>query len=108
MKRYNSYNNGDIVFSCREAAKILRISKSTAGLAFSELIDRGFLKVARASTFSLKTKESRRWEITCWPPVSGKPPSNDWRKWKAENLKHGTTSCPERYEDEDKLTVHNK
>jgi len=81
LRRYNSFNNGDIPFSCREGAALLRIGKDTARRALEDLKEKGFIQIARDSAFSLKTKESRRWILTCWPLQKGAAPTNDWQKW---------------------------
>lgn len=82
--RYNGSNNGNISFSTREAAAILRVSKTTAGKLFDELVYKGFLKLAQDSNFSFKTRTARRWELTQWPIRQGIAPSNDWRFWKGD------------------------
>jgi len=80
--RYNSYNNGEISLSCREVCDNLHISKSSATAGFNELIDRGFIKIAQQSSFTMKTKTARRWTLT-HESVGKTPPTNEWRKWRA-------------------------
>jgi hypothetical protein len=84
LRRYNSFNNGDIVFSCREASKLLHIGKDTAGRAFDDLMEKGFIGIGRDSSFTLKSKESRRWILTCWPLKQNIAPTHDWRAWKPD------------------------
>lgn len=79
-KRYNGYNNGEISYSVREAMDEIHMSKNTAARAFLECIEKGFLKVRRASSFTLKTKEARLWEITA-EPCEGRSASKDFMKW---------------------------
>ena len=47
----------------REAEEI-GMSKDQAGRAFAELVERGFLRVGRESSFTLKTKAARTWRLT--------------------------------------------
>lgn len=84
--RYNGYNNGDISFSVREAAGLLKVGKSTAQRLFDELIDKGFIKITKDSSFSYKMKRARRFEITQWPLSSGVAPTNGWRFWPPKNF----------------------
>ncbi|MBP2229379.1 hypothetical protein J2847_002678 [Azospirillum agricola] len=83
--RHNGANNGSIAYAVREAAGI-GLSKDQAGRAFRELEERGFLKVRHASTFTLKTREARTWELTA-EPCAGQPPGKDFMRWQppAEN-----------------------
>ena len=90
FRRYNGFNNGDISFSCREAANLLYISKDTANKAFQELTEKGFIRIDKDSSFFMKKAKAIHWEITCWPLKSGTAPTNDWCAWKPENSEHGT------------------
>ncbi len=82
--RCNGFNNGTISYSIGEAIDLLRCGPNTACDAFDELIDKGFLKCARDSTFTLKTKEARLWTITV-EKIGDKPPTRDFRDWKKQN-----------------------
>ena len=77
--RHNGQNNGEIAYAVRDAAEI-GLGKSAASDALAELVDRGFLKIRRAATFKLKTKEARTWELTA-EPVNGQPASRDFMRW---------------------------
>ena len=83
LRRYNSFNNGDIPLSCREAQDLCGISKTTAARAFDMLKNRGFIKIGSDSAFNMKTRQSRRWIIT-HEKLKQAPPSNEWRKWTPE------------------------
>lgn len=78
--RYNGANNGAISYSVREAAAI-GIGKNAAAAAFRELIEHGFLRIGRASAFSLKTREAREWFITALPASDGSKPTKDFMSW---------------------------
>lgn len=79
VRRYNGFNNGDIPLSCREAAELCNISKNTAGRAFQELQDKGFVKIGQYAGFKNKHRVSTRWEIT-HERCDDKPPTNEWKK----------------------------
>lgn len=78
-------SNGNIAFSTREAATVLKMSKNTAAKLFNELVEKGFLKIAQGSCFNFKHKKARRWELTQWPLNHGVAPSNDWLYWRPKN-----------------------
>ena len=46
-RRYNGGNNGQILISHRQAAKLLNLGRDTVGIYFQELLDRGFLRITR-------------------------------------------------------------
>jgi len=83
MRRYNGINNGEIPLSCREAGKLLNVSKNTANLAFRELEDKGFIKVGLYAGFRNKQRVATRWVVT-HQGYKGKPPTNEWRQWRPE------------------------
>ena len=65
-------------YSVRRAAEALGIAIGTAGNAFSELADHGFIKcVCESDWFNGKARE---WRLT-WLSYNGKEPSNDWMVW---------------------------
>jgi hypothetical protein len=78
-ERHNGSNNAQIVYAVREA-KAIGLSKSHAARALSELVDLGFLRVTRSSSFDLKTKEARVWGLTA-EPIDGRPPTKDFMRW---------------------------
>lgn len=80
MVRFNGHNNGDIPLSCREVAELLNVSKNTASRGFDLLLDRGLIGIGQDSSFTVKTRLSRRWTLT-HEPVGNGLPTNDWRTW---------------------------
>jgi hypothetical protein len=68
-RRYNGTNNGFIVYSCRQGADELKISKSTAAKALNELQTHGFIVAEQRGAF--------RWKID----VTGERhrPASEWR-----------------------------
>ena len=77
--RHNGQNNGEIGFSVRDAAAI-GLSKSVAARAFAELVERGFLRVGRESSFTLKSKAARTWILT-GEPIGTAPATKDFMRW---------------------------
>ena len=81
MLRYNGTNNGDIPLSCREAAELCNISKTTASRAFQTLQETGFIKIAVFAGFKNKHRVSTRWIVT-HERYDNKSPTNEWKDWK--------------------------
>ncbi|UWQ14194.1 hypothetical protein K3556_14995 [Aliiroseovarius sp. M344] len=46
-RRYNGRNNGEIFLSHRDAAKALNVNRNTVGGYFSELQNKGFIRLTR-------------------------------------------------------------
>lgn len=90
MLRFNGHNNGDIPLSCREVAESLHVSKSTASRGFDLLQDRGLIGIGQDSSFTFKTRLSRRWTLT-HEPVGNCRPTNEWRLWEPVGKKNTVT-----------------
>jgi hypothetical protein len=84
---YNGRNNGDLFLSVREAARRVGIGKTLAAKCFHDLLDRGFLTIARPGAFNVKAA-SRRGDATAWlltefPPGDGDGVgSRDFMRWR--------------------------
>ena len=83
---FHGHNNGRVGFSIRQAAECLHSGKGRATRAMNELQERRFIICHAQSSFNMKTKKSREWEITSREMPNG-PPSHAWKK-----LKHGSNS----------------
>ncbi|GAK34607.1 hypothetical protein JCM17846_28930 [Iodidimonas nitroreducens] len=95
-RRHDGRNNGAIPYSRREAMKLLQCGEHRAAGAFDELIDKGFIKLARNASFSLKTREAREWELTA-EQCNGDPPSRDFKHWRsAQKQNTGAVGAPHR------------
>ncbi len=80
--RYNDKNNGLIPLSCREASELCNISKDTASRAFKELIERGFIRLARDASFDSK-RLARLWRLTHKiDNRNGHNPTDEWKHYK--------------------------
>ena len=62
--RHNGSNNGLIALSVRDAAKLCNIAKDTAGRAFKELQEKGFLVLTTPGSFSRKVRHATEWRLT--------------------------------------------
>jgi hypothetical protein len=80
-QRHNGINNGEISYSCREAAEI-GLARSQAARMFDILIERGFLVIGRGSTFNNK-KLSRTWRLTAEKRGPEKA-TKDFMRWQSE------------------------
>lgn len=82
IRRYNGNNNGEIPLSCREAADLVNVSKDTAGKAFTQLIDAGFIKENSDNFQYVINRQSRRWGLT-YEGMNNTLPTNEWKKFKS-------------------------
>ena len=74
--RYDGFNNGKLAFSVRDAAKECNLAKNTAGRAFRELIEFGFIVETRHRGLSRKTRIGSEWRMTAFRcDLTGEPPS---------------------------------
>ena len=83
---YNGSNNGTLFLSVREAARRVGIGKTLAARCFRDLLDRGFIQIARPGAFNTKAA-SRRGDATAWL-LTEYPPgdelgvgSKDFMRW---------------------------
>ena len=84
---YVGNNNGRLFMSVRRAAELVNVSPTTAALAFKELEDRGFIRLARPASFNMKAT-ARRGEARCWVltehPEGDRPGAGslDFMRWR--------------------------
>jgi hypothetical protein len=64
--RYDGSNNGRISFSVRDAASECGLARDTAGRAFKELMDLGFIEERRHGSLSRKTRIASEWRLTAF------------------------------------------
>lgn len=77
-KRYNGRNNGEISFSCREAAKEAGCGVNSAHNHLRALQRHGL--VIRTADGLFTYRQAATWELTTWP-TNGQPAKNLWRLW---------------------------
>ncbi len=83
-KVYNGDNNGEIVMSVRQAAKLINCDKKTAAKTIKELEGKGWIRNVTEGSFSQKTnKTASTWRITNQPIGMGvdTPESKEYASW---------------------------
>jgi hypothetical protein len=80
-QRFNGANNGQISYSVREAAELLRCSKDTAGRAFQELVEHRLLAPTSKGAFHVKVRHATTWRIT-FEHTNGHGATNEYAHWK--------------------------
>lgn len=91
---YNGSNNGRIGLSARTLSELLPLSRATAGRAFRELENRGFIEAVRQGGFNVKTgtRRSTEWRLTTQHcDVTGERPTKTFMRWQGGNF-HFTAS----------------
>lgn len=104
--RHSGDNNGNIPFSVREACELLGCGHNRARACFAELEDKGFLRLVRRSSFTLKTREAREWAITA-ERIGDDPPTRDFKHWpeKQNTVSHSDTDgARDRHRDPNSVT----
>ena len=82
-RRFYGSNNGQILLSYREAAKLLNVSHNTVGRWFKELERRGFsVCMQRHHLGSSGVGKTSHWRLTELTTPDGKAATNEFRKWK--------------------------
>ncbi len=83
-KAYNGQNNGEIVMSVRQAAKLINCDKKTAAKKIKELEGKGWIRNVTEGSFSQKTnKTASTWRITNQPIGRGvdTPETKEYASW---------------------------
>ena len=78
-RRYNSYNNGYIGLSLRDAAKVIHGSTSTAAIALAELQAHGLIRLSNKGVY--QNRHATTWTLTDAPLSDSVAPTNDWRNY---------------------------
>ena len=96
-RHYNGINNGELYLSAREFAQKRQCTKSTAARAIAELVDKGFIEIARDSGFNVKDRrrQARQYRLTVYfCDLTKQPASKAFAKWqpKLSTEKHFTVS----------------
>ena len=76
---FHGMNNGHIAFSTRQAMQCLQSGSERAKRALDQLQAAGFIVCRTQSSFTMRTKKAREWEIT-FQPMLNSPPSHLWKK----------------------------
>ncbi len=78
--RHNGGNNGRVLMSVREAADRLGVAFNTALKALGELQDKGFIRTAKAGSFTLKHRHATEWYLTMYA-VGDTKPTKEFMNW---------------------------
>ena len=84
-RAYNGHNNGKIVMSVRQAAKLIGCNKDTAAKAINELEEKGWICLMQKGRFDQKTnKTASLWRITNQPVGMGVDinETKEYMKWR--------------------------
>jgi len=84
---YNGHNNGEIIMSVRQGARLLNCNKDTAWKILKELEDKGWIRQTSKGCFNQKTdKTASTWRITNQPIGMGvdTPETKEYARWKPE------------------------
>lgn len=85
VRKDNGERNGQLAFSCREAADLTGLSVRTCQRCLKELERLGFIRCTEKGAFNRKTLHASLWRYTwqAWP--EGKMgPTRDYEKWRAD------------------------
>jgi hypothetical protein len=93
--RYNGSNNGEIALSVRDAARKCRISKATAGKAFHDLAEKGFITIVTGGSFGYKLRHATEYRLTDYK-YRDEPPTKEFMSWQPDNLEPGPKSGQKR------------
>lgn len=85
VARDDGTRNGNIGFSCREAADATMISARTCWRCLVELEEKGFIACTEKGGFSRKVSHATLWRYTwaAWPDGK-KGPTREFEKWKPD------------------------
>jgi hypothetical protein len=86
---YHGHNNGNVFLSVREGARRLRVGKSTAGRAFGQLCERGFIKPNVQGAFSRKVRHATTWVLTEFE-YHGALATKDFVRWRPSSENQNT------------------
>ncbi len=83
-RRFNGSNNGDIILSHRDAATALNVHRNTATRYFSELFDRGFIRVTESHHLGPSgIGQASKWALEELPTKDRAPAGKAFIRWKA-------------------------
>lgn len=83
-RRYNGSNNGDFFLSVRTAADEIGCDPKSARRWFDELIEKGFIKVAKGGALGSDGEGIARYWILTEIGYRGQRPTKDFRQWKKQ------------------------
>ncbi|MDL2296063.1 hypothetical protein LJC18_04645 [Lachnospiraceae bacterium OttesenSCG-928-E19] len=111
-QRFFGHNNGQISLSCRDCAKLDKISKDTAQRAFLELEEKGFIEIITKGMFG--TRMASTFRLTMDTNTGSKEmPTNEWKKWgqkpvlkESHPILNEGQACPQNRTEEKKSVTY--
>lgn len=82
-KRFNGSNNGQVVFSHRDAQKALNSDWRRAAKAIKDLLALGFIKWRNHGEQGLNIRLACEWQLTAFE-CGGQPASKDFARWEKQ------------------------
>ncbi|MFC4295469.1 hypothetical protein ACFO0A_10425 [Novosphingobium tardum] len=85
VRKDNGGRNGNLAFSCREAADLTGLSVRTCHRCLVELQELGFIACTQKGAFSRKVLHASLWRYTwqAWPDGK-KGPTREYEKWRPD------------------------
>ena len=82
---YDGANNGRVQMAARTLADRLGMDKATAARAINELETKGFIEIAKRSSFDFKLKQCQEYRLTAFRcDVTGELPTKTFMRWTPE------------------------
>lgn len=86
-RRYNGHNNGELVFSHRDAALALNAHRNTIGPWFEELRERGLIEMTQAPHLGPSgVGKSSIWSLQELPAADGSPAKKEFLLWRKNKI----------------------
>ena len=89
--RFNGGNNGQLILSLEEAARLLRLGKATVLDALRELEEKALIVCTRRGQWYGRLAST--WAVTD-KGVNGEQPTNAWRHWRPSKTECGFNTDP--------------
>lgn len=84
-RRFNGANNGEIYLSHRDAAKALNVHRNTVGPWFTELQERGFIRMTTGPHLGPSgIGQASKWALEEEATPDGKPAGKAFMRWAAK------------------------
>lgn len=78
LRIFRPARNGALSISIVNCARLIRVNKDTAGRAFRELAEHGFIVMTQGEWW--QERKAREWRLT-FEESGGQEPTDDWKRW---------------------------
>ncbi len=94
--RFHGGNNGKLVLGYAEASKLLGLGKATIRRAFTELEEKGFIRLVKKGHWY--GRQANEWLVTD-QPYQGALPTRGWKQWQPKpKTKDGSKMEPKEHQ----------